>query len=137
MEHINNIFVWVIAFIVISETIISVFADLKSVKTKDSISNIFLGLLSLTIAFVMKGVTLSLFMNMQHHAFFHLSFSFTTFLLLFIISDLHYYAFHYISHKIRFFWASHVVHHSSHQYNFSVGIRMPFSTGFYRFIFWT
>lgn len=137
METLHSILVWVIAAIVVGETIISVFHDLKSVRTEDSVTNIFLGLISLTIAFVMKGVTLGIFLNMQHHAFYHFEFTLTSFLLLFIISDFHYYAFHFISHKVRFFWASHVVHHSSHEYNFSVGIRMPFSTGLYRFIFWT
>jgi sterol desaturase/sphingolipid hydroxylase (fatty acid hydroxylase superfamily) len=37
--------------------------------------------------------------------------------------DLAYYAFHRASHRINFFWAAHVVHHQSEEYNLSVALR--------------
>src|SRR5215212_4820221 len=37
--------------------------------------------------------------------------------------DLAYYWFHRISHEVRVFWASHVVHHSSEHYNLSTALR--------------
>lgn len=49
--------------------------------------------------------------------------------------DLCYYAFHRGSHRIRLFWASHVVHHSSQRYNFSTALRQEW-TGLGTFIFW-
>ena len=36
--------------------------------------------------------------------------------LAFFADDLSYYWFHYVSHNMRWFWASHVVHHSSQRY---------------------
>ena len=44
-------------------------------------------------------------------------------MLLFFADDLSYYWFHRISHESRFFWASHVVHHSSQHYNLSTALR--------------
>jgi sterol desaturase/sphingolipid hydroxylase (fatty acid hydroxylase superfamily) len=43
--------------------------------------------------------------------------------LLFVADDLAYYWFHRISHEVRVFWASHIVHHSSQHYNLSTALR--------------
>ncbi|HEY2512158.1 MAG TPA: sterol desaturase family protein, partial [Polyangiaceae bacterium] len=37
--------------------------------------------------------------------------------------DFFYYAFHRASHRVNLFWASHVVHHQSEEYNLSVALR--------------
>lgn len=54
-----------------------------------------------------------------------------------LLSDLAYYWSHRFSHECRWFWASHVVHHSSGHYNFSTALRSPWtdliSMGF---LFW-
>jgi len=42
---------------------------------------------------------------------------------IFFADDLAYYWFHRISHEVRVFWASHVVHHSSEHYNLSTALR--------------
>ena len=47
----------------------------------------------------------------------------TSWVLLFFADDLSYYWFHRCSHESRFFWASHVVHHSSTHYNLSTALR--------------
>jgi sterol desaturase/sphingolipid hydroxylase (fatty acid hydroxylase superfamily) len=41
--------------------------------------------------------------------------------------DLIYYWDHRISHEVRFFWASHVNHHSSLEYNLSTALRQPWT----------
>jgi sterol desaturase/sphingolipid hydroxylase (fatty acid hydroxylase superfamily) len=43
--------------------------------------------------------------------------------LLFFADDVAYYWFHRISHEVRVFWASHVVHHSSQHHNLSTALR--------------
>lgn len=50
-------------------------------------------------------------------------------LLLILADDFCFYWFHRASHKLGLLWMSHVVHHSSHEFNFSVGLRqtwLPF-----------
>ena len=41
--------------------------------------------------------------------------------------DLLYYGEHRLSHEVRFFWASHVNHHSSREYNLSTALRQPWT----------
>ena len=55
--------------------------------------------------------------------------------LLFFADDLSYYWFHRVSHESRFFWASHVVHHSSQHYNLSTALRQTWVPMTY-FPFW-
>ena len=58
-----------------------------------------------------------------------------TWVALFVLDDFCYYWFHRVSHKVRFFWASHSTHHSSNYFNLSVGFRQTWFP-FYAFIFW-
>ncbi|MBX9747174.1 MAG: sterol desaturase family protein [Hyphomonadaceae bacterium] len=55
----------------------------------------------------------------------------------FFAEDLAYYWFHRIAHERRWFWASHVVHHSSQHYNLTTALRQTW-TGVLglNFIFW-
>jgi sterol desaturase/sphingolipid hydroxylase (fatty acid hydroxylase superfamily) len=45
------------------------------------------------------------------------------FAVLFVAQDLLYYVFHRMSHRVRWLWAAHVVHHSSEQLNLSTAFR--------------
>lgn len=56
---------------------------------------------------------------------------------MFFSDDFSFYWFHRFSHKIRFLWASHKVHHSSEKLTFISGLRVPWTsdlTG--NFLFW-
>jgi sterol desaturase/sphingolipid hydroxylase (fatty acid hydroxylase superfamily) len=46
---------------------------------------------------------------------------------LFFAEDLIYYWYHRIHHEVRFFWASHVVHHSSQYYNLTTALRQTWT----------
>ncbi len=48
-------------------------------------------------------------------------------LVLFVLDDFTYYWFHRISHRCRFWWAAHVNHHSSREYNLSTAVRQPWT----------
>ncbi|NNE39428.1 MAG: sterol desaturase family protein [Marinicaulis sp.] len=50
-----------------------------------------------------------------------------TVILCFVIDDLRYYWWHRISHERRFFWASHVIHHSSQHYNLTTALRQTWT----------
>jgi len=47
--------------------------------------------------------------------------------LCFVLDDLRYYWVHRISHERRWFWASHVVHHSSQHYNLTTALRQTWT----------
>jgi sterol desaturase/sphingolipid hydroxylase (fatty acid hydroxylase superfamily) len=48
---------------------------------------------------------------------------------IFFLDDFCYYWFHRISHEHRFWWASHVNHHSSENYNLSTAVRQTWTSG--------
>jgi len=52
----------------------------------------------------------------------------------FLLDDFAYYWFHRVSHERRWFWASHVVHHSSQRYNLTTALRQTW-TGRFSFTF--
>ncbi|MEK6542116.1 MAG: sterol desaturase family protein [Pseudomonadota bacterium] len=56
------------------------------------------------------------------------------FVLCFVVDDFLYYAFHRAAHRVRWFWASHVNHHSSQHYNLSTALRQTW-TGFFTLTF--
>lgn len=59
-------------------------------------------------------------------------------MLLFFLTEFFYYWYHRASHRIRWFWCAHVVHHSSENMNFSTAMRQsimyPFSGNFLFFL---
>ncbi|WP_187335104.1 sterol desaturase family protein [Novosphingopyxis iocasae] len=54
--------------------------------------------------------------------------------LCFVADDFAYYLFHRSAHRVRWFWAAHVVHHSSQHYNLSTALRQTW-TGFFALAF--
>jgi sterol desaturase/sphingolipid hydroxylase (fatty acid hydroxylase superfamily) len=53
-----------------------------------------------------------------------------SFLLAFVLEDFRYYWWHRIGHRSRWFWASHVVHHSSQHFNLSTNLRQSWTSQF-------
>ncbi|MEZ5895806.1 MAG: sterol desaturase family protein [Parvularculaceae bacterium] len=45
----------------------------------------------------------------------------------FVLDDMRYYWWHRISHERRWFWASHVIHHSSQHYNLTTALRQTWT----------
>ncbi len=54
---------------------------------------------------------------------------------LYFFEDFLYYTMHYLDHHIRILWAGHITHHSSDQFNFSVGLRAAIFEPVEKFIF--
>ena len=52
----------------------------------------------------------------------------------FVLDDFFYYVFHRSAHRVRWFWAAHVNHHSSQHYNLSTALRQTW-TGFFALTF--
>ena len=53
-----------------------------------------------------------------------------------LLDDFSYYWFHRLNHTVRFFWAAHIVHHSSHHFNLGTGIRNGWFTLLYKPLFY-
>jgi len=73
---------------------------------------------------IIAGLFVSgLYLSILNWRLFEIEINFTNFLLLMIAQDFCYYWFHRCSHRIRYMWAAHVVHHSSENMNFSTAFR--------------
>ena len=55
---------------------------------------------------------------------------------LFFLDDLSYYWFHRLNHEVRLFWAGHVAHHSSQQFNLGTALRQGAGERLHKYIFW-
>ncbi|MBQ4914787.1 sterol desaturase family protein [Maribacter sp. MMG018] len=125
------------ALTVIIEVILTVKVRMEGYDFKDAGTSILMGLGNVAIGLFTKAITLSLFYVLYNfYHVFTIPFVWWSWLILLFAEDFCYYWFHRISHESRFFWASHVVHHSSKKYNLSTALRQTWSGGFYTFIFW-
>src|SRR5678815_1830916 len=107
MEKIQT---WAIALMIITtviEVVVSLFQHLRLFKWKDSLVNILLGVFTIVVSLFMKVITLKFFLGVQQYALTDMAFSWSTAVILFFLSDLHYYWFHRLAHVCRFVWASH------------------------------
>jgi len=119
------------------ECFVSSIHNLKLFEKKDSLVNILMGIFTIGVSLFMKGVTFRVFEGLEPYSLQKIPFSWGAAAILLLLSDLHYYWFHRLAHGCRFVWASHVIHHSSEKFNLTVAIRLPFTNGLYRFLFWT
>ena len=124
------------AITVIIEVILTVKVKLDEYEFKDAGTSILMGLGNVTIGLVTKVMILAIFMFIYKYKLLTISFAWWSWAILLFAEDFCYYWFHRISHQSRFFWASHVVHHSSKKYNLSTALRQTWSGSFYTFIFW-
>ena len=99
----------------------------------DTAASLFLGLGSTIAGALSVGLVFAMAVWVHQFALFDISLEFSrwwwAWLLCFVLDDLAYYVFHRSAHRIRWFWASHVIHHSSQHYNLSTALRQTW-TGF-------
>jgi sterol desaturase/sphingolipid hydroxylase (fatty acid hydroxylase superfamily) len=71
------------------------------------------------------------------YAVFDIPWAWWSLVLCFLGEDLAYYWFHRISHERRWFWASHVIHHTSQHYNLTTALRQTWTGAIsLSFVFW-
>jgi len=92
---------------------------------QDSITNLSCGIGQQVLGPFLKGAGLLGYVLLYNHArlFSVSSHSVWAWVALLFGVDLFYYVFHRASHRINVFWAAHVVHHQSEEYNLSVALR--------------
>ena len=135
-----NLIYWAIPFFVASillELVISSWQKRHLYEAKDAFSSIAMGLGNVFIGLVGKLIVFGALSLVHQFAIFDLGYQWWVWILAFFADDISYYWFHRTSHRVRFFWASHVVHHSSRFYNLSTALRQTWTgnlTG--SFVFW-
>jgi sterol desaturase/sphingolipid hydroxylase (fatty acid hydroxylase superfamily) len=107
-------------------------------ETKDTFTSLALGLGNVAVGLVTKAAIFGLFSLLYKLRILELVFTtWWYWVLLFFADDFSYYWFHRTAHSVNWFWASHVVHHSSQHYNLAAALRQTWTgnaTG--AFLFW-
>jgi sterol desaturase/sphingolipid hydroxylase (fatty acid hydroxylase superfamily) len=107
-------------------------------EKKDTWSSLALGIGNVITGFITKALIFGLFSLLYKYRILTLdSSAWWVWVLVFFADDFSYYWFHRASHHINWFWASHVVHHSSQRYNLAAALRQTWTgnaTG--SFLFW-
>ena len=89
----------------------------------DTRASLLMGLANSLIAIAVGVFTFALYTRLYAHRLFEPGTGWQAFLLLFIVEDLTYYAWHRASHEVRLLWAAHENHHSSEYFNLSTALR--------------
>ncbi|MBT1700479.1 sterol desaturase family protein [Fulvivirgaceae bacterium PWU4] len=69
-------------------------------------------------------------------ALFEIPATFWMWIILLLATDLIWYWYHRLSHEINLFWAAHIVHHQSEDFNYTVSARITIIQAFLRNAFW-
>jgi sterol desaturase/sphingolipid hydroxylase (fatty acid hydroxylase superfamily) len=117
------------------EIIISNIRHVKVYTFWGIIENVLLSLLNAGIDGLIRGGVFVFLSFFYDHRFFNLHQGIIYWTLLLIGEDFLYYWLHRIDHQCRVFWAIHVTHHSSEEFNFTVGFRSSVFQPLYRFIY--
>jgi sterol desaturase/sphingolipid hydroxylase (fatty acid hydroxylase superfamily) len=92
--------------------------------TRDTVTSLSMGIGNVLINLFWKGVVVTIYAALYSLTPLRLpQDAWWVWVLLFFADDYAYYWYHRVSHEVRLFWASHVVHHSSQHYNLSTALR--------------
>ena len=107
-------------------------------ETKDTISSLAMGIGNVLVGLITKGLIFAVYLWVYQFRLITLDAgAWWVWILLLLADDFSYYWFHRISHSCRYFWASHVVHHSSQKYNLSTALRQTWTGNLSgSFLFW-
>lgn len=103
----------------------------------DSATSLAMGLGNQFAKLLVGGIAVAAYYWVSQYRLFDLGWSWPVLAACFFAEDLAYYWMHRVSHERRWFWASHVVHHSSQHYNLTTALRQTW-TGVLglTFVFW-
>jgi sterol desaturase/sphingolipid hydroxylase (fatty acid hydroxylase superfamily) len=94
---------------------------------KDTLASLSMRVGNLLVNLAMTGIMFGGLQWAYAHRVLQFEPSIAAWLVLFVLDDFTYYWFHRISHESRFWWAAHVNHHSSREYNLSTAARQSWT----------
>jgi len=140
VPQIPNLIYYAIPFFIVTvifESIVISKKQPKSFHLKDTFASLAMGIgnviSNLLSKLLVVFVIVFLYENLRLTT---IPFAWWSWLLILFADDFCYYWAHRIGHESRFFWASHIVHHSSQKYNLSTALRQTWTGGFFSFIFY-
>ena len=98
-----------------------------SYEPNDTLVSLAMGTGSSVVGLLFAGSLAGLFYALYQYRLIEIGWQWWAWGLCFVLDDLAYYWFHRAAHRIRWFWASHVNHHSSQHYNLSTALRQTWT----------
>lgn len=100
-------------------------------ESRDTLTSLLLGTGSTVAGVVMGGLAVGAAVWAYEYRLFDIGLGWNqwwwAWILCFVLDDFFYYVFHRAAHRVRWFWASHVIHHSSQHYNLSTALRQTWT----------
>lgn len=119
-----------------AEILMSHWGDKKLYTVKGVLQNIALTLMNAGLDLLLRwAFYVSILLWSYDHHFFKIENPFLYWFLLFILEDFAFYIEHRVDHYCRFFWAVHLTHHSSEEFNLTTGFRSSVLQPVYRFVY--
>ncbi len=104
----------------------------------ESVANINVGIAERLLDVFTTGLFFFVFDYVhKHYAILNIKAGPITWFLLFLATDLVWYWYHRLAHEINVFWAAHVVHHQSENFNYTVSARITVFQAVVRCMFWS
>ena len=99
----------------------------EAYEPADTLVSLAMGLGSMIAGLLSAGAVVALYLWAFQFRVFDIGWTWWAWPLCFVLDDLAYYGFHRAAHRVRWFWASHVNHHSSQHYNLSTALRQTWT----------
>ena len=120
--------------LVLAEMVVARLRDRRRYCPRDSLTSLTLGFGSSIAGLLSGGLIFGLAVWVHQFRLVEIGWAWWAWIACFLLDDLAYYVFHRAAHRVRWFWASHVIHHSSQHYNLSTALRQTW-TGFFSLAF--
>ena len=118
------------------EMVMSNWQHRKYYSLKSTLENVFFTLSNAGLDLLFRALFyVSVLLWCYNHHFMKIENTYVYWILLFFLEDLAFYFEHRVDHYCRVFWAVHVTHHSSDEYNLTTGFRSSVFQPVYRFIY--
>ncbi|WP_019960032.1 sterol desaturase family protein [Woodsholea maritima] len=91
----------------------------------DTLASLLMGLGNVVSKVALGFIAVAWFTLIEPYALFDIGWGWGVFALCFVLDDFVYYFAHRFAHTVRWWWADHVVHHSSQHYNLTTALRQP------------
>lgn len=123
----------VILIAILAEIALTHFRHLRAYTWRETLTNFYLAGLNGSLDLLLRAVVVLPLLNLAwEHRFFTIEKGWLYWTALFVIEDFAYYALHFVDHHCRLFWAVHVTHHSSPEFNLTTGFRSSVFQPVYR-----
>jgi alkylglycerol monooxygenase len=110
--------------LIFAEWLLTTLRKRKVYVFSDAITNLSIGVGNQAFSLLLKTLLAGVYLwGYDNFALVHQPVSWWSFVLCIIVFDFFFYWAHRWSHEVNFFWAAHVVHHQSEEYNLSVALR--------------